>query len=54
MFIFLFNLRCIFYCINDPSTYIFDNFLLLEPIKYLEGELIHNVFLRKKIVKKMY
>lgn len=36
--------RCIVYCINDPSIFIFDSLLLLEPIKYLEGELIHNLF----------
>jgi len=36
--------RCILYCINDPNTFVFDSLLLLEPIKYLEGELIHNLF----------
>lgn len=36
--------KCIAYCINDPSIFIFDSLLLLEPIKYLEGELIHNLF----------
>ena len=35
--------KCIVYCINDPNIFIFDSLLLLEPIKYLEGELIHNV-----------
>lgn len=36
--------RCIVYCINDPNIFVFDSLLLLEPIKYLEGELIHNLF----------
>lgn len=36
--------KCIVYCINDPNIFIFDNLLLLEPIKFLEGELIHNLF----------
>jgi len=36
--------RCIVYCINDPDIFVFDSLLLLEPIKYLEGELIHNLF----------
>ena len=35
--------KCIIYCINDPNIFVFDSLLLLEPIKYLEGELIHNV-----------
>lgn len=35
--------KCIVYCINDSSIFVFDSLLLLEPIKYLEGELIHNV-----------
>ena len=35
--------KCIVYCINDPNIFVFDSLLLLEPIKYLEGELIHNV-----------
>lgn len=36
--------KCIAYCINDPNTFVFDNLLSMEPIKYLEGELIHNLF----------
>lgn len=36
--------KCIVYCINDPNIFVFDSLLLLEPIKYLEGELIHNLF----------
>lgn len=36
--------KCITYCINDPNIFVFDSLLLLEPIKYLEGELIHNLF----------
>jgi len=36
--------KCIVYCINDPNMFVFDSLLLLEPIKYLEGELIHNLF----------
>lgn len=36
--------KCIVYCINDPNCFVFDSLLLLEPIKYLEGELIHNLF----------
>lgn len=36
--------KCIVYCINDPDIFVFDSLLLLEPIKYLEGELIHNLF----------
>jgi len=36
--------KCIVYCINDPNIFVFDNLLLMEPIKYLEGELVHNLF----------
>lgn len=36
--------KCIVYCINDPNIFVFDSLSLLEPIKYLEGELIHNLF----------
>lgn len=36
--------KCIVYCINDPNIFVFDSLLLLEPIKYLEGELVHNLF----------
>ena len=36
--------KCIVYCINDPSIFIFDSLLVLEPIKFLEGEVIHNLF----------
>jgi translation initiation factor 3 subunit M len=35
--------KCIIYCINDPNVFIFDGFLLLEPIKLLEGQLIHKL-----------
>jgi len=35
--------RCIVTCLADPSTYLMDHLLTLKPVKFLEGELIHNL-----------
>ena len=40
--------RCIINSINDPNVFIMDHLLLLEPVKILEGENIHNVDLRQQ------
>ena len=37
--------RCIINSINDPNVFIMDHLLLLEPVKVLEGETIHNVII---------
>jgi len=36
-------LKCIIHSINDPNVFIMDHLLLLEPVKILEGENIHNL-----------
>ena len=43
--------RCIISSINDPNVFIMDHLLLLEPVKILEGENIHNV---NSIVKVLF
>ena len=30
-------------CLGDPNTFILDHLLTLKPVKFLEGELIHDV-----------
>lgn len=35
--------RCIVRALKDPSTYLFDHLLALKPVRFLEGELIHDV-----------
>ena len=35
--------RCIVNSLADPNTYLFDHLLTLRPVKFLEGELIHEV-----------
>ncbi|CAF4340610.1 unnamed protein product, partial [Rotaria sp. Silwood2] len=35
--------KCIINSINDPNVFIMDHLLLLEPVKVLEGENIHNL-----------
>ncbi len=30
-------------CLADPNTFILDHLLTLKPVKFLEGELIHDV-----------
>jgi len=35
--------RCIVTSIADPSTLLFDHLLTLKPVKFLEGELIHDL-----------
>jgi hypothetical protein len=41
--------RCIINSINDPNVFLMDHLLLLEPVKILEGENIHNVKMFIKI-----
>ncbi|CAF1324283.1 unnamed protein product [Didymodactylos carnosus] len=36
-------IKCIISSIGDPNVFIMDHLLLLEPVKYLEGETIHNL-----------
>lgn len=35
--------RCIVRALKDPNTFLFDHLLALKPVKFLEGELIHDV-----------
>jgi translation initiation factor 3 subunit M len=35
--------RCIVTCLADPNTLLFDHLLALKPVKFLEGEPIHNL-----------
>lgn len=47
-----FLIRCIVRALKDPNTFLFDHLLALKPVKFLEGELIHDVsnFVFSKIV----
>ncbi|CAF1358192.1 unnamed protein product [Adineta steineri] len=36
-------IKCIINSINDPNVFVMDHLLLLEPVKVLEGENIHNL-----------
>lgn len=36
-------LRCIVRALKDPNTFLFDHLLALKPVRFLEGELIHDV-----------
>lgn len=40
---FPFLIRCIVRALKDPNTFLFDHLLALKPVKFLEGELIHDV-----------
>ncbi|XP_074660082.1 eukaryotic translation initiation factor 3 subunit M-like [Tubulanus polymorphus] len=35
--------RCIVTCLGDPSTFLLDHLLTLKPVRFLEGELIHDL-----------
>lgn len=35
--------KCIVTCLADPNTFLMDHLLTLKPVKFLEGELIHDV-----------
>ncbi|KAF7245591.1 Eukaryotic translation initiation factor 3 subunit M, partial [Varanus komodoensis] len=35
--------RCIVRALKDPNTFLFDHLLTLKPVKFLEGELIHDL-----------
>ncbi|KAL7992210.1 hypothetical protein Chor_016466 [Crotalus horridus] len=35
--------RCIVRALKDPNTFLFDHLLALKPVKFLEGELIHDL-----------
>ncbi|XP_066480726.1 eukaryotic translation initiation factor 3 subunit M [Tiliqua scincoides] len=35
--------RCIVRALKDPGTFLFDHLLTLKPVKFLEGELIHDL-----------
>lgn len=46
--------RCIVTCLADPGTFLMDHLLTLKPVKFLEGELIHDlltIFVTEKLVK---
>lgn len=45
-------LKCIVSTLADPNTFLMDNLLTLKPVKYLEGEPIHNlltIFVSEKL-----
>lgn len=35
--------RCIVRALKDPNTFLFDHLMALKPVRFLEGELIHDV-----------
>lgn len=35
--------RCIVRALKDPNTFLIDHLLTLKPVRFLEGELIHDV-----------
>lgn len=35
--------RCIVRALKDPNTFLMDHLLTLKPVRFLEGELIHDV-----------
>lgn len=41
--LFVFLSRCIVRALKDPNAFLFDHLLTLKPVKFLEGELIHDV-----------
>ena len=41
--LYVFACRCIVTCLADPHTFLMDHLLALKPVKFLEGELIHDV-----------
>ena len=44
--------RCIVASLADPQTFLLDHLLQLKPVKFLEGELIHdllNIFVKEKL-----
>lgn len=46
--------KCIVTCIADPNTYLLDHLLTLKPVKFLEGELIHDlltIFVQGKLTQ---
>lgn len=45
-----FLIRCIVRALKDPNTFLFDHLLALKPVKFLEGELIHDVSIQVLIV----
>lgn len=42
-YIVLFVHRCIVRALKDPNTFLFDHLLTLKPVRFLEGEHIHDV-----------
>ncbi|XP_061736529.1 eukaryotic translation initiation factor 3 subunit M isoform X2 [Nerophis ophidion] len=45
--------RCIVRALKDPNTYLFDHLLTLKPVRFLEGELIHDlltIFVSAKLI----
>lgn len=44
--------RCIVSCLADPNTFLLDHLLPLKPVRFLEGELIHDlltIFVSEKL-----
>jgi len=44
--------RCIVASLADPNTFLLDHLLILKPVKFLEGELIHDllkIFVSEKL-----
>lgn len=45
--------RCIVRALKDPNTFLFDHLLALKPVRFLEGELIHDlltIFVSAKLI----
>lgn len=45
-------IKCIATALADPNTYLLDPLLALKPVRFLEGELIHdllNIFVSEKL-----
>lgn len=48
--------KCIVTCLGDPNTFLMDHLQALKPVKFLEGELIHdllNIFVSGKLSEYM-
>lgn len=44
--------RCIVTSLGDPNAFLLDNLLVLKPVRFLEGELIHDlltIFVSEKL-----
>lgn len=46
--------RCIVRALKDPNTFLMDHLLTLKPVRFLEGELIHDVSMLKASLDEMF